>query len=155
MFEITKNIYVSSLEGCVKGSDELFVAHACKYPCYVSYNRSVPSFGNNGLYFTAENNLYMNIVDSSLPRFSFDLICKFLEFGSTAFGLERKLLIHCNEGKSRAPALAMLLMAKLGFLPDVSSYHAAYHEFIVMCPFYRPGTGIKHYLINNWSRLLK
>lgn len=153
MFEITKNIYVSSIDGCVRGSSGLTVVHACKHPCYVDSSSILPAFTYLNLYNSDQYDLYMNIVDSSLPNFNLELIMRFLEFGTEVIVNGRELLIHCNEGKSRAPALAMLLMARLGLISP-ESYGSAFCEFIVMCPFYRPGSGIRLFLSRNWSKLI-
>lgn len=64
-----------------------------------------------------------------------------------------KLLIHCNQGQSRAPSLALLHLAKdRGRITD-ESYDAARTEYEDMDPSYSPGSGIAQYLRENWGEL--
>ncbi len=63
---------------------------------------------------------------------------------------DREVLIHCNQGQSRAPSLALLYMAKrLRSIPD-ESYDLAAEAFRSQFS-YRPGEGIKRWLAMNWQ----
>jgi protein-tyrosine phosphatase len=65
---------------------------------------------------------------------------------------EREVLIHCNQGESRAPSLALLYLAKrLGSLPN-ESYDLAAESFEAQFP-YRPGQGISRWLTRNWRQI--
>jgi predicted protein tyrosine phosphatase len=65
---------------------------------------------------------------------------------------ERPVLIHCNQGESRAPSLTLLYMAKrLDALP-CDSYVAAATEFRRKYT-YNPGRGIETWLTTNWSKI--
>ena len=81
------------------------------------------------------------------------LFTEFLAFANKHWSQGRKLLIHCNQGESRAPSLAMLFLAKGVFsIPD-TSYEVARLEFEKLYPRYNPGKGIETYFSKNWSQL--
>jgi predicted protein tyrosine phosphatase len=65
----------------------------------------------------------------------------------------RKVMIHCNEGLSRAPSLALLYLAKRAKVIDDGSYRAAAKDFIKLFRFYQPGRGIALYLELHWKEL--
>jgi predicted protein tyrosine phosphatase len=81
------------------------------------------------------------------------LFTSFMVFSNKHWNEGRKLLIHCNQGESRAPSLAMLFMAKgLSAINNVS-YESARSEFEKLYPRYNPGKGIETYFSRNWALL--
>ena len=66
---------------------------------------------------------------------------------------EKNVLIHCNLGFSRSPALALLFLAKRKGVLNNASYQKAKTEFIKIFPNYLPGIGIDSYLNLYWSEL--
>ncbi len=59
------------------------------------------------------------------------------------------VLIHCNEGFSRAPSLALVYLAFWNELP-AESYNAARKAYLAKDPLYAPKEGIVKYLIEHW-----
>jgi hypothetical protein len=101
-----------------------------------------------------EYDLFLNIIDPHVPLFMPPLFTEFLAFANKHWSQGRKLLIHCNQGESRAPSLAMLLLAKGVFsIPD-TSFELARLEFEKLYPRYNPGKGIETYfskkLVATW-----
>jgi predicted protein tyrosine phosphatase len=100
-----------------------------------------------------ENDLFLNIIDPPVPLFMPPLFSRFIEFSNKHWSQGQKLLIHCNQGESRAPSLALLFMAKVVSVIPNDSYEAAREEFEKLYPRYNPGKGIQKYFSNNWSVL--
>jgi predicted protein tyrosine phosphatase len=59
-----------------------------------------------------EYDLYLNIIDPPVPLFKPPLFSSFLVFADKHWRSGKKLLIHCNQGESRAPSLALLFLEK-------------------------------------------
>lgn len=128
--------------------------HACKTPCHqkaVGYQGSLPSSHPHYLVFERPNNLYLNIIDPSVPLFMPPLFSEFLRFARQHWEAGKTLLIHCNRGDSRAPSLALLFLSKVvGVLP-ADGYWEALQGFLKLYPSYLPGQGIQIYLGKNWG----
>ena len=65
----------------------------------------------------------------------------------------RKLLVHCNQGGSRALSLALLFLAKCRAALSNDSYLEARSEYEKLYPGYKPGPGIQAYLRSKWHKL--
>lgn len=130
------------------------VVHACKFPCHrahVGYNGKIEK--THPHYLAAEKNghLYLNIIDPPVPLFQKESFAIFFDFIDRHPG-QRPLLIHCNQGESRAPSLSLLVMAKrLSLLPD-TDYKTARSAFAAKYP-YKPGGGISQFLEEHWEVL--
>jgi hypothetical protein len=131
------------------------VVHACKEPCHrraVGYTtRSIPSSHPNYLALERGHHLYLNMIDPEQPLFMMQSFDAFLGFVDREIA-HRPVFIHCNQGESRAPTLALIYMAKrLGLLPN-ESYIAAALAFQSEYP-YKPGRGIQLWLERNWGTI--
>jgi predicted protein tyrosine phosphatase len=97
------------------------------------------------------HHLYLNLIDPEAPLFMMPSFVAFLAFVDREIAA-RKVLIHCNQGESRAPSLSMLYMAKrLGLLPN-DSYTTAATAFRTQYPF-NPSKGITTWLTENWVNI--
>ncbi len=154
--EVYNNVYVFNDRACKLGKDEVAVVHACKSPCHqraVGYTKSLPKNHPNYLILEKGENLFLNIIDPPVPLFMPELFISFLDFSRRHWKSGKKLLIHCNQGESRAPSLAMLFLAKgIGAISD-HSYESARAEFEKIYPAYNPGKGIQIYFSQNWDQL--
>lgn len=131
------------------------VVHACKEPCHrhaVGYTtRTIQSSHSSYLVFERGHHLYLNLIDPPQPLFMMPSFEAFLRFVDREIA-ERPVLIHCNQGESRAPSLKLLYMAKrLNLLPN-DSYGTAATAFRQKYP-YNPGRGIQTWLTTNWSKV--
>lgn len=107
----------------------------------------------NYLALQREHDLYLNIIDPPVPLFKAETFERFLAFSRSKYDSGASLLIHCNQGESRAPSLALLFLAKhIGALPR-SSYPDARQEFERLFPAYQPGNGIQQFLVRNWNEI--
>lgn len=169
MIEVAPHLFVGNqidYEKRVKGKDGWCAVQACKEP----YHRQ--ALGYTGLagprdhpeylfaYRGTEPNdstprIILNMVDAPKPEFFRDemideamlFIGKCLEAGS-------KVLIHCNQGGSRAPSLAMLYLRRTDpdwHDPDLS-FAEAEDMFRGLYPAYAPAKGIRAYSEQRWSR---
>jgi len=154
--EIHERIIVANDLSCIKGNETVAVVHACKSPCHqnaVGYRGNLANTHQNYLVLEQEHDLYLNIIDPPVPLFKPQLFSAFLEFSNKHWRQGRKLLIHCNQGESRAPSLAMLFLAKgISVIPS-SSYAEARSAFERLYPRYNPGKGIETYFSRNWAEL--
>lgn len=129
-----------------------WIIHACKEPCHRSAagysNASLDKNNPDYLYVEKPGHLYLNLIDPPVPLFKIESFQHALGFARRAGS--RPLHIHCNQGQSRAPSLAVVLMAKhYGVLPN-TSYEAARAAFEQRFP-YAPGLGIASFLSDNWN----
>ena len=157
MIEVYKNLFVGTDVDCYS-SENMAIIHACK-TCHqkvLVYVKALPQDHPNYLIYNHDNdNLYLNLVDMErefLPKFT-DPIMKEAIFFINKNIFDTPILIHCNQGVSRSPSIALLYLS-LNKIIDSSSYAAASFEFIKLYPGYNPGRGISLYLSNNWNRLL-
>ncbi len=136
------------------GNEDRAVVHACKFPCHrsvVGYQNQICKDHPCYLAVEKDGDLYLNIIDPPLPLFqpkSFEIFFDFVDRH-----LHKKpLVIHCNKGESRAPSLALLVMAKRMFNLPCNSYADARAEFEKRYN-YNPGKGISRFLEENWEVL--
>ena len=156
MASIHERVMVGNESACRTGGDGFWVVHACKSPCHqraVGYRGSLPKDHPNYLWLRQGADLYLNMIDPPVPLFPDELFQVFLPFGREAWDSGGTLIIHCNQGESRAPSLAMIFLAKdVGSLPN-DSFDVARREFVQRFPGYAPGRGIEKYLTSNWKAL--
>ncbi len=153
MKEIYERVFVGCDYECFENKKGWVTVHACKSPCHqraVDYRGSLPQNHPNYLVLKRENNLYLNIIDSPAPLFMMPLFIEFLRFIKCHWSEGKNVLIHCNQGESRAPSLALLFLAKDIGLISNESYEKAKKEFMKIYLSYSPGTGIQIYLRNHW-----
>ncbi|MEC4682096.1 MAG: hypothetical protein VST70_00200 [Nitrospirota bacterium] len=156
MIEIHERVLVASDLECTRGNSGLAVVHACKSPCHqrvVGYSGNLQKTHPNYLVLEQGYDLFLNIIDPSTPLFMPQLFTSFLSFATKHWEEGTRLLIHCNQGESRAPSLALLFLAKSLSAINNSSYLAARKEFEPLYPQYKPGKGIEAYFSNNWKIL--
>lgn len=157
MIEVYKNLFVGTDDDCCS-SENIAIIHACK-TCHqkvLGYGKALPQDHANYLTYNHNNdNLYLNLVDMK-PEFSPIFTDPIMKEAVTFINkniLEKPILVHCNQGVSRSPSIALLYLS-LNKIIDYSSYAAASLEFIKLYPDYNPGSGIFLYLSKHWNRLL-
>jgi len=153
MFEVYPNLFIGSESECFfKHSNDWAVIHACKSPCHqrvVGYEGSLPSTHPNYLIYEVGNHLFLNMIDPSTPLFKPQLFVASLDFIEKHIS-ERKVLIHCNLGLSRAPSIALLYLAKRAKVINEEGYPEAVQDFLKLFRRYQPARGIALYLSIHW-----
>ena len=156
MRRIIERLHVGGTHDCRSGSSTWAVVHACKHPCHrrvLNYSNNLHRTHPNYLTYRDGNDLYLNMIDADQPLFMLPLFTVSLGFMSEQWDAGRSLLIHCNQGGSRAPSLALLHMAKNLELVDSGSFNDARQAFKAHCPWYSPGGGIRIYLRQHWHEI--
>lgn len=156
MERLVKTIFVGTDLDCFEKESVWAVVHACKHPCFeraLHNGAYCPGPQSKRLSRSWENDLYLNIVDGPMDCFRREVFSDFLDFATKHFEAGKKLLIHCNRGRSRAPSLALLFLAQHSFLKDTQTYRAAEQQFLKIHPSFLPGAGIRSFLIQNWDLL--
>lgn len=158
MEEVSENLYVGDESACQRVTSEWAVVHACKHPCHqseVGYRGSLPQDHPEYLVATRGSEIFLNIVDMDRElshEYTEPIVSAALDFVEEHID-SRDVLVHCNKGESRSPALAMLYLAKrAGELPD-TSYSEAKQAYREIYSGYRPGQGVELYLQNHWHLL--
>jgi hypothetical protein len=105
MVKIEDRLFIGSENDCRNGTEQLAVVHACKSPCHqraVGYRGSLLNSHPNYLFLQQDNDLYLNIIDPPVPLFKIETFKRFLAFARSKYDCGSSLLIHCNQGESRA-----------------------------------------------------
>lgn len=158
MREVYKNLFVGSqsdYESNPELFDDWYVIHACKEPYHrkaLGYTgRAAPKNSPYYLFlYDRKNHLILNIVDTESPDFFKDeMINEALNYASEGLAKGKRVLIHCNQGESRAPSLALLLLNVLGIYD--CNFNEAVNAFVLAYPEYMPKSGIFQYVKRRWK----
>lgn len=156
MIEVYPNLYVGTEGDCFyTEKNDWAIVHACKSPCHqraLNYKGNLPNYHPNYLTYEIGNHLFLNMIDPNEPLFMLPLFTSSLDFIEKHIS-KRKVLIHCNEGLSRAPSLSLLYLAKRAKTIDSESYEKATQNFLKLFPYYQPRRGIAIYLNLHWHEI--
>ena len=129
------------------------VIHAAKEP----YHRAMLGYKGRAtdkthpeyLYAIRGNRMALNLIDTDDPKYiSPFIIDAALRFIDGHLGPQR-VLVHCNQGHSRAPSLAMAWLA-----PTLDeAFDRSVVAFTALYPEYFPKPGFTGYLRSNWRKL--
>ena len=159
MIKIHDNLFVGNENDCFYDNLENWVViHACKSPCHqkaVGYRGNLNKNHPNYLILEKEKHLYLNMVDMNMMlshEYTEPIVKATLNFIERNID-SKNVLIHCNLGRSRSPALVMLFLAKRKDVLPNNNYVEAKREFLKLFPDYIPGIGIERYLEKFWDQL--
>jgi len=111
------------------------------HPHYISYERN--------------NHLSLNWVDGYAYLYNWsgpETFIKILNFIDKWLA-EKNVLIYSDRGRTRAPTIGLLYLAKRKKMIPDSSFTSAYDEFVKLYPGYLPG-GIGEYVSNKWRDIV-
>lgn len=158
MKEVFERLYVGDDADCERVDAEWAVVHACKHPCHqtgVGYSGNLSQEHPEYLVAERERDLYLNLVDMDRPLdhgFTEPIMTAALDFIEDQRSA-RDVLVHCNQGMSRSPAMALLYLTKrAGAVPD-TDYQTARDVFVDRYPRFQPGNGVETYLQQYWDQL--
>jgi hypothetical protein len=154
MRQISERIFIGAESDHRTGDNQWAIVHACKSPCHqaaLGYRGSLRRSHPNYLVLEMETDLYLNMIDPPGPLFMPPLFTSFLEFAARQWEQGKSILIHCNQGESRAPSLGLLFLAKYKGEISNESFAKAAAEFQELYPLYQPGEGIQIYLKTHWA----
>lgn len=162
MIEVAPNLFVGNqldYETRAKGK-AWNVVQACKEP----YHRAALGYkGPGGPRDHAEylfcyrqdgdcRRLILNMVDAPKPEFFADsMIDEALTFIGKSIEGGFKVLVHCNQGGSRAPSLAMLHLRKTSQEWQEMKFAEAEKAMGLLYPPYAPANGIREYVRKRWG----
>ena len=136
------------------------VLHAAKYPCHANATGLPPRGDARYLAYRASDaHLTLNMIDPPVPLFSVKLFQRALDFLDERLAVG-PVLIHCNQGLSRAPSLALVYLAKRAkrlhghFAASFDGYAGARGEFAAIYPAYAPGAGLVTFLTEHWQEIV-
>ena len=158
MQEVHEDFFVGAERGCpTKSTDEDWaVVHACKHPCHQNaVGGQVSQNHPNYLVLEDRDDLYLNIVDMNRKQkheFMEPMVSATLDFVDQHIS-SKQVLIHCNQGQSRSPSLALLYLAKRAKEIPNESYRQASNEFRELYPQFNPAQGIHLYLQDYWDQI--
>jgi hypothetical protein len=158
--EVAERLFVgdqnsSGVREAVDGSWS--VVHACKEPFHRTFagypaGKAAPA-GPEYLVAARGERLALNMIDAPVRGLvPLRLVEEFLAWAEPRWMGGRPVLIHCNQGRSRSPALALLVLARAGVLPSASLADAE-AAFRSRYPAYEPGVGVRGFLEQHWSAL--
>ena len=158
MIEVYSKLFVGNQQDydySVSGQVGWAVVHACKEPYHrqaLGYiGRAAPNTHPEYLIARRGNRLILNLVDADNPMFfNKGMISQSLDFIDQQRTDGLNVLVHCNLGESRGPAIALVYMAaRLRVLP-IDSLENAEREFCKLYPNYNPKPGIRGHLRQYW-----
>lgn len=163
MIEIFPNLYVGNQTDLIhaddgkKGiKDGWFVISAAKEPWHreaLGYaGRAAPKDHSEYLMAQRPRRLILNLVDVDDPAYiREDIIDAALTNIAAALDHGDKVLIHCNQGGSRAPGIALMWLRKNH--PDyaTATFAEAVEGFTKAYPDFAPAAGIRGYLEQHWG----
>ena len=158
MIEVCPNLQVGSEqdEQRIRGQAGWFFIHACKEPYHsraLGYppGKSAPK-GAEYFYARREGRLILNLIDAPNPNFiPAEIINVAIETIHANIN-QTKILLHCNQGQSRSPGIALLYLLKNTDLLPQNDIAAAIASFRTIYPRYAPARGIAEYIRLNWHR---
>jgi len=127
------------------------VVHACKEPYHrqaLGYTgRAAPKDHPEYLVARRENALILNLVDVDDPAYvRVEIVDAAIEFMNSRKDV--RVLVHCNQGRSRSPTLAML--ADAASLPE--KFDEAEEAFRAKYASYNPARGMREFARANWAK---
>jgi predicted protein tyrosine phosphatase len=140
----------------VAGQRGWAVVHACKEP----YHRRLLGYTTKGapkghpeyLYAVRGDRLYLNLVDVADPAYiQKELVEAAIGFIHEKLTAGRKVLVHCNQGESRGPGIALLYLLRHTRVLPKTSLADALGTFQRLYPAFRPSPGIVGYLAAHWD----
>lgn len=158
MIEVAARLFVGSeadYRECAEGNPGWAVVHACKEP----FHREAVGYSGRALakthpeYLVARrgDRLCLNIVDVADPAFMrrelFDAALTFMAEHAAA---GTRVLVHCNQGRSRSPSIALLYLAGPGGPFHGMPFEAAEERFGRLYPDYAPAGGVRGYVKHAW-----
>jgi hypothetical protein len=158
MIEVFKNLFVGAQEDemAVRGHSGWYVIHACKEPYHrqaLGYTgRGAPKEHPKYLVAAREGRLILNLVDvDNVAYIPAEIIDAALMAIHQNIGSSR-VLVHCNQGLSRSPAIALLYMARFTDRFRSMDHGTAVQQFRWMYPAYAPAGGVAEFVRRHWAK---
>lgn len=155
MIQVTDNLFVGSLVDfdTLPSPSDYQIILAAHEPCHrkaLGYTtKGAPKDSPEYLFaFRNGHQLILNAIDAPDPKYiSKPMIDEAVKFGRAALDGGKKLACFCNQGLSRSPTIAMLILA-----PTLhADFITAEEQFNALYPAYKPGKGMRGFAMENWA----
>lgn len=151
MIEVRPLLFVGDMGDAKRLDETWIVVHACKEPYHrqaLGYaGRSAPKDHPEYLFARRNNAMILNLVDVDDPAYvRAEIVDAAVDFINSHTA--SRVLVHCNQGRSRSPTLAMLADAK----SLAENFEDAEKEFRARYAPYNPGRGMREFAKANWVR---
>jgi len=159
MIEIHTNLHIGNqddYEFNVRTQEGWYVVHACKDP----YHRRLLGYTGRGaprnhpeyLFARREKRLILNLIDADDPRYiPKEIIDYSLDFIHEGLSLGSRVLVHCNQGLSRAPVIGFLYLIRYTDLIKSDEFITAETQFREWYPNYFPKWGMRGFAQLNFD----
>jgi hypothetical protein len=158
MLEVNPGLFVGDQadEQRVRSEPGWFFVHACKEP----YHRQALGYSGRAaskdhpeyLIARRDGRLILNLVDvADVNYVAAEIVDSALESISDHLGYS-KVLVHCNQGQSRSPSIALLYLSRYTDLFAGMDVEDAVAAFRALYPPYAPARGMADYVRLNWDR---
>lgn len=131
------------------------VIHACKEPYhreFVGYTSKAAPRGPEYLFSRHGWRLALNLVDVAYPEYIRpELVNQAMAMIGLARATRLKVLIHCNQGGSRAPSLALHWLHRFDERFKIGSFELVEVTMRYVYPPYHPAEGIRGYVREHWD----
>ena len=163
MIEIHPLLHVGSeyyYETIVRHRPDWRVVHACKEPYHrhaLGYTgRAAPKNHPEYLIARRGHRLILNLVDAPDPAYiPKEIIDVAVEFIHQSLDDGANVLVHCNEGMSRAPTIALLYLLRHTDRLQTNGVDAAVQSFRAIYPSYAPAAGVAGFARINFAHYLR
>ena len=159
MHEVHPNLWIGDqrdYEYGVSAEPGWRVVHACKHP----YHRDALGYVGNGApkldpeYLVARrgDRLILNLIDTDAPGLvPVELMDAAVTFVGESLGLGLRVLVHCNQGRSRAPTVGLLALVVHSERLPLDSAEEALDAFAAIYEPYRPAGGMRGFVRGKWD----
>lgn len=160
-------VYVGGIAACqaIRGntSPNLAVLHATKtcharllgYPTHAGADKSSPEYlkavRNNG------RELYLNLIDPRNPDYiSVEVMRAAVAFAHMQLHEHRTVLIHCDKGESRSPAIALMLLVSLHRFHEACDSAGELIDAFqrIVYPDFHPSFAMSDWLTEHWREFI-
>ena len=159
MIEVTPGLFVGNQldERHVRNKKPAWaVLHCAKDPYHreaVGYTGGAPKDHPEYLFAYRDEGmrLCLNMIDAPKPEFFADaMIVEGLKFIEAHLRAERSVLVHCNQGGSRGPSMALLYLRGRATPWRDMEFEDAEEAFGTIYLPYQPASGIREYVRSKW-----
>lgn len=158
MIEVHPGLFVGADADALVAASEAgwYVIHAAKEPWHraaLGYtSKGAPKGHPEYLFAYRPGSLALNLIDAPDPEMiPTACIDEALDAIDRALLDECKVLVHCNQGHSRAPGIAFLWLSLRSDTFDACTYDQAITKFREIYPAFAPAAGIAGYVEAIWS----
>lgn len=142
-------------EAAVRGQPGWFIVHACKEPFHreaVGYSTpGAPQDHPEFLIAHRPGRLALNLIDAPDPAMIRpEIVDAAVEAIAAALSEGLNVLIHCNQGRSRSPTIAMLYLARHTDTFAGLSFNEAAERFSELFPAWAPAAGMAGFVTQHF-----